>query len=92
LGRVHVGVRAPAHDRDASNHTFINLRAIVALVRLRWMGRKLKEGGANLDRGINCIVDLDGGLLGRLCVCLHRRCRRRMRDARCDERVCRTRL
>jgi len=31
LSRVHVGIRAPTHDRDASDHTFIDLRKIVAL-------------------------------------------------------------
>lgn len=39
-------------------------------------------GQADLDRGIDGVVDLDGGLLRRLCVCLHRRCRRRVQDAR----------
>jgi len=50
------------------------------------MGGKKIEGRADLDRRINGIVDLDGGLLGRLCVCLHCRRRRRVQDARCDER------
>jgi len=50
------------------------------------MGRKKNEGMADLDRGINGIVDLDGRVLGRLCVCLHRRRRRWVQDARCDER------
>ena len=31
LSRVHVGIRAPTHDRNASDHTFIDLRKIVAL-------------------------------------------------------------
>ena len=48
-------------------------------------GKKI-GGRTDLDRGINGIVDLNGGLLRRLCVCLHRRRRRRVQDARCDER------
>ena len=56
------------------------------------MGGKKIEGRTDLDRGIDGVVDLDGRLLGRLRVCLHRRRRRRGRDARCDERERRTRL
>ena len=61
------------------------------VVRLRWVEGKLR-GKTDLDRGIDSVVDLDGGLLRRLCVCLHRRRRRRVWDARCDERERRTRL
>lgn len=50
------------------------------------------RGKTDLDRGIDSVVDLDGGLLRRLCVCLHRRRRRRVWDTRRDERERRTRL
>ena len=56
------------------------------------MGGEKFEGRTDLNRGIDGVVDLDGGLLSRLCVCLHRRRRRRVQDARCDERERRTRL
>ena len=56
------------------------------------MGGGKIEGRTNLDRRVDGVVDLDGGLLGRLCVCLHRRRRLGVPDARCDERERRTRL
>ena len=46
------------------------------------MDGKKTGGKGDLDRGIDGVIDLDCGLLRRLCVCLHRRRRRRVQGAR----------